>query len=301
VPPDLEEHLVMDNYATHKTALIRAWLARRPRWHVHLTPTSSSWLNQFERFFARLTEKRIRRGIHRSVGELQTAINAFIKLHNADPKPFRWTKSASDILASIERFCRSHPDCRTTLANPSLKALLRYRYILAIHPRGRVIWNLRQTPPHAILRDVVCQRSEPELWLAPRFSCYSFEFCFHGWRFVSLYRRPISLCMEACCLRTIQRLLAASPCGRLSRPRSTISQSDRRQVIGLFSPPRLGKPYKLSLEPHGSPLFPWAPSIACRRYEPRKHLKMLAIARLEILPSPLRDKVGCFHHDRFRG
>jgi hypothetical protein len=75
---------------------------------------------------------------------------------------------------------------------------------------------------------------------------------------------------------------------------------DCRQVIGPFLPPRLGRPYKLSLEPHGSPLFAWNPLMACRRYEPRKHLKMLAIARLEILPSPLRDKVGYFHHDRFR-
>ena len=105
VPRDLDVHLVMDNYGTHKTALIRRWLARRPRWHVHLTPTSSSWLNQVERFFALLTDQQIRRGIHRSVTELHAAIAAFINRHNADPKPFRWTKSADDILASIERFC----------------------------------------------------------------------------------------------------------------------------------------------------------------------------------------------------
>src|SRR5580698_6132289 len=105
VPGDLEVHLVMDNYATHKTPLIRNWLARRPRWHVHLTPTSSSWLNQVERFFALLTDKKIRRGIYRSVNALRKDISAFIDQHNADPKPFRWTKSADDILASIERFC----------------------------------------------------------------------------------------------------------------------------------------------------------------------------------------------------
>jgi transposase len=105
VPRDLDIHLVMDNYATHKTPLIRAWLARRPRWHVHLTPTSSSWLNQVERFFALITERQIRRGVHRSVSELKAAIHAFIDNHNADPKPFRWTKSADDILASIQRFC----------------------------------------------------------------------------------------------------------------------------------------------------------------------------------------------------
>jgi transposase len=105
VPKDLDVHLVMDNYATHKTPLIRAWLAKRPRWQVHLTPTSSSWLNQVERFFALLTERQIRRGIHRSVPELTAAIQAFIDNHNAHPNPFRWSKSADDILASIERFC----------------------------------------------------------------------------------------------------------------------------------------------------------------------------------------------------
>lgn len=105
VPADLDIHLVMDNYATHKTPLIRNWLAKRPRWHVHLTPTSASWLNQVERFFALLTERQIRRGVHRSLDALHEAITAFIEQHNADPKPFRWTKSADDILASIERFC----------------------------------------------------------------------------------------------------------------------------------------------------------------------------------------------------
>ena len=105
VPRDLDIHLVMDNYATHKTPLIRSWLAKRPRWHVHLTPTSSSWLNQVERFFALLTEKKIRRGVYKSVADLRADIEAFVDRHNADPKPFRWTKSADDILASIERFC----------------------------------------------------------------------------------------------------------------------------------------------------------------------------------------------------
>jgi transposase len=105
VPTDLDVHLVIDNYATHKAPTVRNWLNRRPRWHVHLTPTSSSWLNQVERFFALLTERQIRRGIHRSVAALKSAITSFIEHHNADPKPFRWTKSADDILASIERFC----------------------------------------------------------------------------------------------------------------------------------------------------------------------------------------------------
>jgi transposase len=105
VPSDLDVHLVMDNYATHKTKLIRDWLAKRPRWHVHYTPTSSSWLNQIERFFAALTDKQIRRGVHRSVADLRAAIENFIERHNSAPKPFRWTKSADDILATIERFC----------------------------------------------------------------------------------------------------------------------------------------------------------------------------------------------------
>lgn len=105
VPADLDVHLVMDNYSTHKTPAIRKWLARRPHWHVHFTPTSSSWINQVERFFANITDKQIRRGIHRSTAELEAAIHAYLDAVNADPKPFRWTKSADDILASIKRFC----------------------------------------------------------------------------------------------------------------------------------------------------------------------------------------------------
>ena len=76
------------------------WLAKRPRWHVHLTPTSSSWLNQVERFFAHIAERKIRRGIYRSVAALRAEITSFIEYHNADPRPFRWTKSADDILSS---------------------------------------------------------------------------------------------------------------------------------------------------------------------------------------------------------
>lgn len=105
VPKDFDVHLVIGKDATHKTPLIRSWLANRPRWHVHLTPTSSSWLNQVERLFALLTDKKMRRGVHRNVADLQADISTFIDRHNADPKPFRWTKSADDILASIERFC----------------------------------------------------------------------------------------------------------------------------------------------------------------------------------------------------
>lgn len=105
VPHGLDVHLIMDNYATHKTEPIRKWLGARARWHVHFTPTASSWVNQVERFFANITEKQIRRRVHRSTAELDAAIRAYIDAVNADPKPFRWTKSADDILAAIRRFC----------------------------------------------------------------------------------------------------------------------------------------------------------------------------------------------------
>lgn len=106
VPAGLDIHVVMDNASSHKTQVIRDWFAKRPHWHMHFTPTSSSWINQVERFFALLAEKQIKRGAHKSVKDLIAAIKAFLAQQNADPKPLRWTKSADDILASIERFCR---------------------------------------------------------------------------------------------------------------------------------------------------------------------------------------------------
>ena len=106
VPADLDIHVIMDNASSHKTKLIRDWFAKRPRWHTHFTPTSSSWINQVERFFALLTEQQIKRGAHRSIKQLEAAIAAYLDARNADPKPFRWTRTADDILASIERFCR---------------------------------------------------------------------------------------------------------------------------------------------------------------------------------------------------
>ena len=105
VPAGLDVHVVMDNAGIHKTRLIRDWFAKRPRWRVHVTPTSASWLNQVERFFALLTDKALRRGVHRSTTELEASIEAYIAATNADPRPFRWTKSADDILAAIQRFC----------------------------------------------------------------------------------------------------------------------------------------------------------------------------------------------------
>jgi len=106
VPAELEVHLILDNYGTHKTAIIRSWLAKRPRFHVHFTPTYGSWLNLVERWFAELTNKRIRRGVFRSVKELETAIREYIDVHNEAPKPFVWAKTADQILDSIARYAR---------------------------------------------------------------------------------------------------------------------------------------------------------------------------------------------------
>src|SRR5207253_1651530 len=102
VPAELDVHLILDNYGTHKTQLIRRWLAQRPRFHLHFTPTSASWLNLVERWFAELTAKQIRRGVHRSTLQLEDAIRHFIEHHNHNPKPFIWTKTADP----VARFCK---------------------------------------------------------------------------------------------------------------------------------------------------------------------------------------------------
>ncbi len=106
VPEGPDVHIVMDNYATHKTPRIKKWLARRPHWHVHFTPTSASWINQVERWFAELTRKQLQRGVHRSTKELEADIIAFVEAHNENPKPYKWVKSADEILASVKRFCQ---------------------------------------------------------------------------------------------------------------------------------------------------------------------------------------------------
>ena len=103
VPDDLDIHLVCDNYGTHKTPAIRKWLAAHPRFHMHFTPTYSSWINQVERWFAYITDQLIRRGDHRSVQALEADIRAWVKAWNEDPKPFIWTKTAEQILTSIGR------------------------------------------------------------------------------------------------------------------------------------------------------------------------------------------------------
>lgn len=102
-PRDLHVHLIMDNYTTQKTEAVRAWFAEHPRFHAHFTPTSASWLNLVERFFATLSEKWLKRQSHVSVKELEDSIRHYLKVHNDDPKPFVWTKSADTILQSVGR------------------------------------------------------------------------------------------------------------------------------------------------------------------------------------------------------
>lgn len=103
VPPDQDVHLIMDNYGTHKTEKVRAWFAEHPRYHVHFTPTSASWLNLVERFFGQIREQWIKRNAHTSVVDLEQSIRHYIDIHNANPKPFVWHKSADAILASVAR------------------------------------------------------------------------------------------------------------------------------------------------------------------------------------------------------
>ena len=104
VPAELDVHIVCDNLATHKTPAIKAWLARHPRFHIHFTPTGSSWINQVERWFSYLTTDLLQRGVYKSVQTLEKDIRAWIKLWNADPKPFVWKKTAEDILTSLSRY-----------------------------------------------------------------------------------------------------------------------------------------------------------------------------------------------------
>jgi transposase len=105
VPANLDVHLICDNYGTHKTPIIKAWLARHPRFHMHFTPTGSSWINQVERWFAYLTDQIVQRGAHNSVAKLEADIRGWIAAWNAEPKPFVWTKTAEEILESLSRYC----------------------------------------------------------------------------------------------------------------------------------------------------------------------------------------------------
>ena len=104
VPDGLDVHIVCDNYATHKTDMINNWLARHPRFHVHFTPTGSSWVNQVERFFGLITDKLIRRGVHTSVAALEADIRQWIDTWNENPRPFTWTKTADEILNSLAKY-----------------------------------------------------------------------------------------------------------------------------------------------------------------------------------------------------
>jgi transposase len=110
VPRDLDLHLVLDNYATHKTPEIKAWLLKHPRFHLHFTPTSSSWMNLVERWFAELTNRKLRRSAHRSVTELEADIRKWINEWNKDPKPFVWTKTADEILETLAEYCQRIKD-----------------------------------------------------------------------------------------------------------------------------------------------------------------------------------------------
>jgi transposase len=110
VPVDLDVHLILDNYGTHKTPAIRRWCAKRPRYHLHFTPTGASWINLVERWFAAITEKQLRRGVYRSTRELESAIEQYLEIHNEQPKPFIWTKSADEILLTLARFCKRISD-----------------------------------------------------------------------------------------------------------------------------------------------------------------------------------------------
>ena len=105
VPADLDIHVIVDNYSSHKHAKVKAWLAQRPRWHMHFTPTYSSWINLIERFFSLITERAIKRGSDRSVKELISRIHHFVDHYNQNCKPFVWTAIADSIIAKLQRFC----------------------------------------------------------------------------------------------------------------------------------------------------------------------------------------------------
>jgi transposase len=162
VPNELDVHLLLDNYGTLKTPLIHRWLARHPRFHVHFTPTSASWLNLVERWFATLTRKQIRRGVHRSTRELEEAIRRFIETTNHRPKPFVWTKSADEILASVSRFYKRTSDSRHEVAalNQAVRAgLLAGRLNMEQNHRPQRLEEGKRARPSLGHRDT---ESEPQ-------------------------------------------------------------------------------------------------------------------------------------------
>ncbi len=187
--------------------------------------------------------------------------------------------------------------------NPFLEALLGLHHRLTINTRSRFAWNLTQILPHPIPCDVMRQRGKPELSFLPSSRCYSFESRCHDWLIFSLHRRPYPPFGWSSCLpRTIQLPLAASPCGRLSRPQSTISQSDFRQTIRSSSRCWLVGPYparagNLPDLPCSHEIL-WPHAVGTNPGSTPEHSPS---THPGILPSPLRDKVGYSNHDRFRG
>lgn len=105
IPKDLDIHVILDNYNTHKTPAVKRWLAKRPRFHLHFTPTYSSWINLVERWFSALTTKKLQRSAHRSVRRLEQDLKGYVAMNNLNPKPLVWTKTADEILSSVARFC----------------------------------------------------------------------------------------------------------------------------------------------------------------------------------------------------
>jgi hypothetical protein len=144
-------HAIVDNYATHKHPKVRQWLARHPRWTFHFTPTSASWLNAIEGFFAKLTRQRLKRGVFRSVVDLQVAINRFVAETNADPKPFVWTGDPKRVLAAVKREKQmlegTSNNCHRSSSAPNLpandSALFSFRFC-AVHPKDVRDSQLRQ-------------------------------------------------------------------------------------------------------------------------------------------------------------
>jgi len=117
VPAEYEVHVVLDNYSTHKTPAVKRWLLKRPRFHFHFTPTKGSWLNLVERWFGLLSQRKIKRGSHRSTKELEQAIQEYLDATNEEPKPFVWTKTADEILRSIQRYCERTLDAHAPQAD----------------------------------------------------------------------------------------------------------------------------------------------------------------------------------------
>ncbi len=159
IPEGLDIYVVMDNASSHKAVMIRNWFAKRPRWHVHYTPTSASWFNQVERVFALLTDDAIRRSAYRSTAELEAAITAYTEAHSAEPKPFCRTKTADDILTAVQRFCHAPSTSRPTaweLQSQNTLVVLTVPAIALAHIDGQPVlastfWILKNLARHCVI------------------------------------------------------------------------------------------------------------------------------------------------------